>query len=33
MPTLPLMRRAYELRANVTVYDAPYVALAEHGFA
>jgi predicted nucleic acid-binding protein len=28
-PTLPLMRRAYELRANVTVYDAAYVALAE----
>ncbi len=30
MPTLPLMRRAYELRANVTAYDATYVALAEH---
>ncbi len=30
MPTLPLMRRAYELRANVTAYDASYVALAEH---
>lgn len=29
LPTLPLMRRAYELRANVTVYDATYVALAE----
>lgn len=28
-PTLPLMRRAYELRANVTSYDAAYVALAE----
>jgi len=28
-PTLPLMRRAYELRANVTPYDASYVALAE----
>lgn len=28
-PTLPLMRRAYELRANVTSYDATYVALAE----
>jgi predicted nucleic acid-binding protein len=28
-PTLPLMRRAYELRANVTTYDAAYVALAE----
>ncbi len=23
------MRRAYELRANVTAYDASYVALAE----
>lgn len=29
VPTLPLMRRAYELRANVTAYDAAYVALAE----
>jgi len=28
-PTLPFMRRAYELRANVTAYDAAYVALAE----
>lgn len=28
-PTLPLMRRAFELRANVTAYDAVYVALAE----
>jgi predicted nucleic acid-binding protein len=28
-PTLPLMQRAYELRANVTAYDAAYVALAE----
>lgn len=28
-PTLPLMRRAYELRANLTSYDATYVALAE----
>jgi predicted nucleic acid-binding protein len=28
-PTLPLVRRAYELRANVTAYDATYVALAE----
>ena len=28
-PTLPLMRRASELRSNVTVYDAAYVALAE----
>ena len=28
-PTLALMDRAYELRANVTPYDAAYVALAE----
>jgi predicted nucleic acid-binding protein len=28
-PTLPLIRRAYELRANLTAYDAVYVALAE----
>lgn len=28
-PTLPLMRRAYELRSTVTAYDAVYVALAE----
>lgn len=28
-PTLPFMRRAYELRNNVTVYDAAYIALAE----
>ncbi len=28
-PALRFMRRAYELRANVTVYDAVYVALAE----
>lgn len=28
-PTLPLMRRAYQLRANVTAYDAAYIALAE----
>ena len=28
-PSLPLLRRAYELRATVTVYDAIYVALAE----
>ena len=28
-PTGPLMRRAYELRQNVTAYDACYVALAE----
>lgn len=27
--TLRLVRRAYELRANVTAYDAMYVALAE----
>lgn len=29
VPTLALVRRAYELRANVTAYDATYVALAE----
>jgi predicted nucleic acid-binding protein len=28
-PALPLMRRAYELRANLTAHDAAYVALAE----
>lgn len=28
-PTGPLMLRAFELRANVTAYDACYVALAE----
>ena len=28
-PAGPLMIRAYELRANVTPYDAAYVALAE----
>lgn len=28
-PSLPLVRRAYELRANVSSYDAAYVALAE----
>lgn len=28
-PVLPLMRRAYQLRANITAYDAAYVALAE----
>jgi predicted nucleic acid-binding protein len=28
-PALRFMRRAYELRANVTVHDAAYVALAE----
>lgn len=29
VPTLPFMSRAYELRANVTPYDAAYVGLAE----
>lgn len=28
-PTLRFMRRAYELRDNVTAYDATYIALAE----
>lgn len=28
-PVLPFMPRAYELRANVTAYDAAYIALAE----
>jgi predicted nucleic acid-binding protein len=28
-PTGPLMSRAYELRANVTAYDASYVAVTE----
>lgn len=28
-PTLPFMPRAYELRDNVTPYDAPYIGLAE----
>jgi predicted nucleic acid-binding protein len=28
-PALPMLDRAYELRANVTAYDAMYVALAE----
>lgn len=28
-PTVLFLRRAYELRANVTPYDATYVALAE----
>lgn len=28
-PALVLMRRAFDLRANVTAYDATYVALAE----
>ncbi len=29
VPTLRLLRRAFELRSNVTAYDATYVALAE----
>lgn len=29
VPTAQMIRRAYELRANVTSYDATYVALAE----
>lgn len=28
-PTLRFMRHAYELRGNVTAYDATYIALAE----
>lgn len=28
-PALPLIRRSYDLRADVTPYDAMYVALAE----
>lgn len=28
-PAMAMLRRAYELRATVTVYDAVYVALAE----
>lgn len=28
-PALPLMRRVFDLRANLTAYDATYVALAE----
>lgn len=28
-PVLPFMSRAYDLRANVSAYDATYVALAE----
>jgi predicted nucleic acid-binding protein len=28
-PTAPLLRRCWELRGNVTAYDACYVALAE----
>ncbi len=30
VPHLALLTRAWELRANVTAYDAVYVALAEH---
>lgn len=30
VPTLRLVPRAFELRANVSTYDACYVALAEH---
>jgi predicted nucleic acid-binding protein len=29
MPLVPLLDRMWELRANVTAYDAAYVALAE----
>lgn len=29
VPTLRLLRRAYELRANVTAHDATYIVLAE----
>lgn len=29
-PAAPFMPRPFELRANVTAYDATYVALAEH---
>lgn len=29
MPLPPLLNRAWELRHNLTVYDAAYVALAE----
>jgi predicted nucleic acid-binding protein len=28
-PTVPLLRRAWDLRSNLTAYDACYVALAE----
>jgi predicted nucleic acid-binding protein len=28
-PTIPLLRRVWELRGNVSVYDACYLALAE----
>jgi len=30
LPTQALVRRAFDLRANVTPYDAVYVTLAEH---
>jgi predicted nucleic acid-binding protein len=30
VPTLRLVPRAFELRANVSAYDACYIALAEH---
>jgi predicted nucleic acid-binding protein len=29
-PALPFLPRVYQLRANVSAYDAVYVALAEH---
>jgi predicted nucleic acid-binding protein len=29
-PLMPLLDRVWELRANLTPYDAAYVALAEH---
>jgi len=29
VPHAPLLERCWELRANLTVYDAAYVALAE----
>lgn len=29
MPIAPLLQRIWELRANITAYDAAYVALAE----
>jgi predicted nucleic acid-binding protein len=32
-PLLPLLTRAFELRDNATVYDALYLALAEHAGA
>jgi predicted nucleic acid-binding protein len=28
-PHLPLLRRCWELRANLTIYEAAYIALAE----